>query len=54
MLKAEGNSLRQIAEHFNSQGIRGSKNGKFHASTIQKILNNNIYDLYRNKTPDTQ
>jgi hypothetical protein len=44
MLKAEGNSLRQIAEHFNSQGIRGSKNGKFHASTIQKILNNNIYE----------
>lgn len=43
-LKASGYSLRQIAEHFNSQGIRGSKNGKFHASTIQKILNNNIYE----------
>lgn len=43
-LKANGYSLRQIAEHFNSQGIRGSKNGKFHASTIQKILNNNIYE----------
>ena len=44
VLKAEGYSLRQIANHFNSQGIKGSKNGKFHASTIQKILNNNIYE----------
>jgi site-specific DNA recombinase len=43
-LKAQGYSLRQIAEHFNSQGITGSKNGKFHASTIQKILKNNIYE----------
>ena len=43
-LKAKGYSLRQIANHFNSQGIKGSKNGKFHASTIQKILNNNIYE----------
>jgi hypothetical protein len=43
-LKGQGLSLRQIAEHFNSQGIKGSKNGKFHASTIQKILKNNIYD----------
>jgi DNA invertase Pin-like site-specific DNA recombinase len=43
-LKGQGFSLRQIAEHFNSQGIKGSKNGKFHASTIQKILRNNIYD----------
>jgi site-specific DNA recombinase len=43
-LKAEGYSLRQIANHFNSQGIKGSKNGKFHASTIQKILSNNIYE----------
>jgi DNA invertase Pin-like site-specific DNA recombinase len=43
-LKGQGFSLRQIAEHFNSQGIKGSKNGKFHASTIQKILKNNIYD----------
>jgi site-specific DNA recombinase len=43
-LKAQGYSLRQIAEHFNSQGITGSKNGKFYASTIQKILKNNIYE----------
>lgn len=44
-LKAQGYSLRKIADHFNSQGIKGSKNGKFHAVTIQKILNNNIYEL---------
>lgn len=44
-LKANGYSLRQIAYHFNSQGITGAKNGKFYASTIQKILNNNIYEL---------
>lgn len=43
-LKAQGYSLRQIAHHFNSQGITGAKNGKFYASTIQKILNNNIYE----------
>ena len=43
-LKAQGYSLRQIAQHFNSQGVKGSKNGKFHASTIQKILKNNIYE----------
>jgi hypothetical protein len=48
-LKAEGKSLRQIAEHFNSQGIKGSKNGKFHAVTIQKILKNNIYELQVNQ-----
>jgi site-specific DNA recombinase len=47
-LKAEGLSLRQIANHFNSQGIKGSKSGKFYASTIQKILNNNIYELQNN------
>lgn len=43
-LKANGLSLRQIAQHLNNQGIQGSKNGKFHASTIQKILKNNIYE----------
>jgi DNA invertase Pin-like site-specific DNA recombinase len=43
-MKAKGHTLRQIAEHFNSQGIKGSKNGKFHASTIAKILTNSIYE----------
>lgn len=44
---ANGWSLYKIAEHLNNQGITGSKNGKFHASTIHKILNNNIYDENR-------
>lgn len=48
-LKANGYTLRQIAHHFNSQGITGAKNGKFYASTIQKILNNNIYELQVNQ-----
>jgi DNA invertase Pin-like site-specific DNA recombinase len=43
-LHAQGCSLRQIANHFNQQNIPGSKGGKFYASTIQKILNNNIYE----------
>lgn len=42
-LKAQGYSLRKIAQHFNNQGVKGSKNGKFHASTIQKVLKNPIY-----------
>jgi site-specific DNA recombinase len=45
---SNGWSLRQIANHFNTQGVKGSKNGKFHASTIKKILNNNIYNEHRN------
>ena len=44
VLHSEGLTLRQIAQHFNTQGIRGNKHGKFHASTIQKILTNNIYE----------
>lgn len=43
---AQGWSLRKIANYFNNQGVTGSKNGKFHASTIQKILKNNIYDIH--------
>lgn len=40
---AQGISLHTIAKRLNDAGIRGNKNGKFHASTIQKIINNNIY-----------
>jgi site-specific DNA recombinase len=43
VLHSKGLSLRNIANHFNTQGITGNKNGKFHASTIQKILTNTIY-----------
>lgn len=44
----QGLSLRTIAQMINMMGHTGSKNGKFHASTIQKILNNNIYNEHRN------
>ena len=43
VLHSQGLSLRNIANHFNNQGVKGNKNGKFHASTIQKILTNTIY-----------
>lgn len=42
-LKSDGLSLHKIAKELNSQGIKGGKNGKFHASTIQKVINNPIY-----------
>lgn len=43
---AEGLSLRTIANKLNDAGITGNKGGKFYASTIQKILKNNIYDVH--------
>lgn len=43
MYHAQGLSLQRIARELNTAGVVGSKGGKFHASTIQKILNNNIY-----------
>ena len=42
-MKANGFSLHKIAKTLNDNGVRGGKNGKFHASTIQKIINNPIY-----------
>lgn len=44
ILHAKGYSLRHIANQFNERNIPGSKGGKFYASTIQKILKNNIYE----------
>jgi len=49
-MKAEGYSLHGIAKYLNENGYRGNKDGKFYASTIQKILQNTIYDLHRNQT----
>jgi site-specific DNA recombinase len=54
VMHSQGLSLRNIANYFNTQGVTGSKNGKFHASTIQKILTNNIYDIHRNETTNTK
>ena len=41
---AQGISLGEIARRLNSKGIKGSKGGLFYPSTIQKILNNKIYE----------
>ncbi len=43
-MHAQGLPLYSIAQTLNTKGIKGSKGGKFYASTIQKILNNKIYD----------
>ncbi len=45
VMRVNGMSLHKIANYLNNQGVKGSKNGKFHAVTIQKILNNSIYEL---------
>lgn len=42
-MKTKGYSMNKIASILNERGIIGSKNGKFHASTIQKIITNPIY-----------
>jgi site-specific DNA recombinase len=41
---AQGLSLRTIANKLNKAGHKGNKGGRFYASTIQKILNNKIYE----------
>jgi hypothetical protein len=46
---ASGLSLHSIAQELNNQGLTGSKGGKFYTSTIQKIINNPIYEIHRNK-----
>lgn len=43
--KAEGMSMHTIAKTLNRLGYSGHKGGKFHTSTVQKILNNKIYEL---------
>lgn len=42
-MKSKGFSLNKIAQVLNTQGVKGAKNGKFHASTVQKIISNPIY-----------
>lgn len=43
-MHAKGTSLHQIAKYLNHNGYKGNKGGRFYASTIQKIVNNSIYD----------
>lgn len=42
-LKKAGRSLQRIADYLNRQHVKTKSNGKFHASTISYILNNEIY-----------
>ena len=42
-MRSNGMSMNKIAKYLNNQGVKGSKNGKFHAVTIQKILKNKEY-----------
>ena len=35
----EGWTLRRIADELNTRGIRGKRNGKWHASTVRYLLN---------------
>lgn len=43
-MHASGTSLHKIAKYLNYNGYTGNKGGRFYASTIQKIINNSIYD----------
>lgn len=42
-LKQNGKSLREIAEYLNSEGFKTRQGGKWHASTVNYILNNAKY-----------
>jgi len=42
--RKQGMSMHTIARMLNLRDEKGAKGGKFYASTIQKILNNSIYD----------
>lgn len=43
-LHSKGTSFNKIAKQLNQKGIKGNKGGIFYASTIQKIINNTIYE----------
>ena len=43
-MRANGMSMNKIAKSLNKKGVLGNKGGRFYSSTIQKILNNNIYE----------
>jgi len=43
---SQGYSYGKIANRLNKDGIVGSKGGKFYASTIHKVIKNEIYDIF--------
>jgi site-specific DNA recombinase len=42
-LRAEGRTLREIADDLNGRGIVGKRGGKFFASTIKAVLGNSLH-----------
>jgi hypothetical protein len=41
--RAAGLSLRSIADKLNTNAVPTKKGGKWHASTVKYILDNNLY-----------
>ncbi len=42
-LRAEGISYKRIADQLNDDGVGGKNGGRFHASTIHKIVGNDLH-----------
>ena len=42
-MRADGKTLREIADGLNSRRIVGNRGGKYHASTIKVILGNTLH-----------
>ena len=42
-MRAEGKTLREIADDLNQRGIVGKRGGKYHASTIKAVLANSLH-----------
>ena len=42
-MRLDGMALGKIADTLNSDGITGKEGGRFYASTIQKIVGNEIH-----------
>jgi len=42
-MRADGMTLREIAEGLNNRGIVGKRGGKYHASTIKAVLANSLH-----------
>jgi len=44
-MRGDGKSLRAIADDLNARGIVGKRGGRFHASTIKAICDNDLHDV---------
>lgn len=43
-LRGKGLSMRRIADDLNSRGIIGKRGGRYYASTIKAILDDDLHD----------